>query len=51
MRGTTWLTADRCDGTLTRVVTGSVVVRDFTLHRTVVVHAGERTSRARPRGR
>ena len=41
VRGTTWLTEDRCDGTLTRVATGTVVVRDFTLRRTVVVRAGE----------
>jgi hypothetical protein len=41
VRGTTWLTEDRCDGTLTRVVTGTVVVRDFGLRRTVVVRAGE----------
>ena len=29
VRGTRWLTVDRCDGTLTRVTDGSVVVRDF----------------------
>jgi hypothetical protein len=38
--GTTWLTTDRCDGTLTRVVTGTVFVHDFARNRTVVVHAG-----------
>jgi hypothetical protein len=38
--GTTWVTEDRCDGTLTRVVSGTVHVQDFTRHRTVVVHAG-----------
>jgi Ca2+-binding RTX toxin-like protein len=38
--GTTWVTEDRCDGTLTRVMTGTVRVRDFRRHRTVVVHAG-----------
>jgi streptogramin lyase len=40
VRGTRWLTVDRCDGTLTRVTQGSVAVRDFTRHRTVVVRAG-----------
>jgi hypothetical protein len=42
VRGTTWLTEDRCDGTLTRVVSGTVEVRDFALGRTVRVRAGER---------
>jgi hypothetical protein len=41
VRGTIWLVADRCDGTLTKVRRGSVGVRDFVLHRTVVVRAGE----------
>ena len=40
VRGTRWLTVDRCDGTLTRVTNGSVAVRDLTRHRTVVVRAG-----------
>ena len=39
--GTIWLTEDRCDGTLTRVRRGTVGVRDFARHRTVVVEAGE----------
>jgi hypothetical protein len=30
VRGTRWLTEDRCNGTLTRVVRGSVEVEDFT---------------------
>lgn len=52
VRGTKWLTEDRCDGTLTRVVSGSVSVRDLGLRRTVIVRAGERyLARARPRGR
>ena len=33
-------TVDRCDGTLTRVVEGSVRVRDRVRHRTVIVRAG-----------
>jgi hypothetical protein len=40
VRGTTWYVADRCDGTLTRVTSGSVSVRDLHRHRTVVVRAG-----------
>jgi Ca2+-binding RTX toxin-like protein len=36
---TTWLTEDRCDGTLTRVLEGTVHVRDHRRHRTVVVRA------------
>jgi streptogramin lyase len=40
VRGTRWLTVDRCDGTLTRVTNGAVSVRDFRRHRTVVVRAG-----------
>ncbi len=40
VRGTRWLTVDRCDGTLTRVTDGAVVVRDFRRHRSVLVRAG-----------
>jgi hypothetical protein len=40
VRGTRWLTADRCDGTLTRVAEGAVSVRDRVRHRTVLVRAG-----------
>ena len=41
VRGTIWLTEDRCDGTLTRVKRGEVAVRDFARKRTVLVDAGE----------
>ena len=41
VRGTIWLTQDRCDGTLTRVKRGRVAVRDFTRRRTVIVRAGQ----------
>jgi hypothetical protein len=41
IRGTIWITADRCDGTLTKVVRGRVVVRDFRRKRTVVVSTGK----------
>jgi hypothetical protein len=40
VRGTGWLTADRCDGTLTRVTQGIVQVSDFTLKKKVLVRAG-----------
>jgi streptogramin lyase len=40
VRGTRWLTEDRCDGTLTRVTQGSVVVKDLHRKRTKVVRAG-----------
>ena len=40
VRGTVWQTVDRCDGTLTRVVVGEVVVHDRRTHRNVVVAAG-----------
>lgn len=40
VRGTAWATADRCDGTLTRVTRGTVSVKDYTRHRTVLVRAG-----------
>lgn len=41
IRGTQWLTADRCDGTLTSVREGVVAVNDFGLRRTIVVRAGQ----------
>src|SRR5206468_1804072 len=40
VRGTTWLTEDRCDGTRTRVVKGTVSVFDSGLQRRVTVKAG-----------
>ena len=42
LRGTQWLTDDRCDGTLTRVTKGSVTVRDFVKRRSVVLRAPKR---------
>ena len=41
VRGTVWITADRCDGTLTTVKRGKVAVRDFRRKRTVIVRAGK----------
>jgi len=40
VRGTKWLTLDRCDGTLTRVVAGVVRVQDFRTRKSVNVRAG-----------
>ena len=39
--GTDWGVRDRCDGTLTVVRTGVVVVRDFGRRQNVIVHAGQ----------
>ncbi|MGH2847489.1 MAG: hypothetical protein ACRDL0_15975, partial [Thermoleophilaceae bacterium] len=50
VRGTTWVTVDRCDGTFTRVRDGSVRVRDLVRRRGVTVRAGEGYL-ARPRRR
>jgi hypothetical protein len=41
-RGTTWLTDDRCDGTLIRVTKGSVSVRDKRRHKTIIVRKGHK---------
>jgi len=42
VRGTTWVTQERCDGTLTRVIHGAVVVKDRHTRGKVVVRAGHR---------
>jgi hypothetical protein len=47
VRGTLWVTEDRCDGTLTRVRKGAVAVTDFRTKKTVIVRAG-RSYLARP---
>jgi hypothetical protein len=41
VRGTKWTVADRCDGTLTHVITDSVAVTDFVRHQTIILHAGQ----------
>jgi DNA-binding beta-propeller fold protein YncE len=41
VRGTIWETIDRCDGTLTKVRRGVVVVRDFRKRRNIIVRAGK----------
>jgi hypothetical protein len=48
--GTKWLVEDRCRSTLTRVVRGTVRVRDFVKRKTVIVRAGKRYT-ARTKGR
>jgi hypothetical protein len=40
VRGTIWLTQDRCDGTLVKVRRGVVGVRDFKKHKTFTVRKG-----------
>jgi hypothetical protein len=40
VRGTNWLTADRCDGTQVKVVRGVIQVSDFPKQKTVTVAAG-----------
>lgn len=40
VRGTHWLTEDTCAGTVTKVTSGVVSVRDQVRHRTVTVRAG-----------
>lgn len=42
VRGTWWLTEDRCDGTLTHVRRGKVRVRDVRRPKTVTVKARHR---------
>jgi virginiamycin B lyase len=42
VRGTKWLTEDRCSGTLTVVRRGSVVVRERRSGRRFLLHAGQR---------
>jgi hypothetical protein len=55
VRGTEWLTEDRCNGTLTRVArrprTNRVEVRDLVRRRTVLLRAGQSHFAPRPLGR
>lgn len=41
VRGTEWYTADRCDGTLTRVSEGAVMVRERGTGRSKLLHKGQ----------
>lgn len=47
VRGTVWGVRDRCDGTLTTVFSGTVLVDDFATGKTITLHAGH-TFLARP---
>jgi hypothetical protein len=49
VRGTRWLTQDRCDSTLTRVRKGVVSVRDGVKRKTVLVRAGRSYTARRKR--
>ncbi len=49
VRGTVWSTADRCDGTMTRVKQGAVLVRNRHTGRRVLVTAGHRHLARHPR--
>jgi hypothetical protein len=40
VRGTRWVTADRCDGTFTYVEQGEVAVYDIPRRRTIILTAG-----------
>ncbi|MEA2496731.1 MAG: hypothetical protein QOJ29_4642 [Thermoleophilaceae bacterium] len=50
VRGTKWLTDDRCNGTLTRVTQGKIAVSDFVKRKTIVIRAGHKYF-ARPKKR
>jgi hypothetical protein len=50
VRGTNWLTDDRCNGTLVRVKQGKIAVRDFVKRKTIVLKAPKRYL-ARPRAK
>ena len=50
VRGTQWTVIDRCDGTLTTVKRGTVVVRDRVKHLTVILKSGERYLARRANG-
>ena len=41
VRGTTWGVQNRCDGTLTRVVRGTLSVRDFHKRKTITLFTGQ----------
>jgi hypothetical protein len=51
VRGTQWLQRDTCKGTLTKVTSGSVLVRDFTKRRNKVVKKGQRYLARSPKGK
>ena len=50
VRGTIWMTEDRCDGTLIAVKRGKVLVRDKVRHRYIYVRSGQHYLARAPRG-
>jgi hypothetical protein len=40
VRGTIWFTENLCNGTFFHVVKGVLFIRDFTLHKSLILHAG-----------
>jgi hypothetical protein len=51
VRGTTWSVIDKCAGTLTRVASGTVAVRDLRKGRTRILTAGQRYLARAPKRR
>ncbi|MFL5895831.1 MAG: hypothetical protein ACJ76Z_12065 [Thermoleophilaceae bacterium] len=51
VRGTRWLTDDRCDGTLVKVVKGAVTVRDLVRRKSIALRAVHQYLAAVPRKR
>jgi hypothetical protein len=49
IRGTTWLTSDRCDGTLIRVTAGRILARDLVKKRNITLKKGQRYLARAPR--
>jgi hypothetical protein len=41
VRGTIYTVADKCNGTLTRVIRDTVLVEDFVRHKTILLHSGQ----------
>jgi hypothetical protein len=48
VQGTIWLTENRCDGTFFFVRKGTLKIRDFAKHRTIILHAGHSYLARRP---
>lgn len=48
VQGTIWLTENRCDGTYFYVAEGTLRIRDFVRHKTIILHAGHSYLAQRP---
>jgi hypothetical protein len=48
VRGTVWLTENRCSGTFFFVRKGTLRIRDFVRHKTIILHAGHSYLARRP---